>query len=318
MLVALCLAAVAKAEPPLTVDSAVDLPKSAPAGEGSAAPDYPWPMLYPGQITPQSPHWDLELLYIQNRQDEGVVQARAALTAHPDDPELYWMLVRFMFEVGERVPRSDTTFDKIAWYQEMVALCETGLTLAPGHIHLRFARGVANGRLGTTRGVLASLFLAKDMEQDWLDVANSGFIYATPHAEELLPCDAHEALGVFYRLVPDWWIVSVLSGTRGSLEKSIHHLELANRCSGGRVIRERKELAVSQICYGQHNGDDAMIQAGLANLHLMLTLPPHTDTEQVDLKHGRMLLADPSLACAYSRDGQQELDETTLKQPTAP
>ena len=291
---------------------AVGAEPATPTVVASPSADYPWPMRFRGQRTPESPHWDLELLYIQSQHDEGVIQTRAKLAKNPSDPELYWMLVRFLYEVGERIPRDDKQVDKVKFYEDMVDLSNQGLAIDPKHVHLRFARGIATARLGTTRGVLSSLFTAKEIEDDWLYVAGSDYTYATPQGEEVLPCDAHEALGVFYRLVPDWWIVSVLSGTRGSLSKSIHHHELANQCSGGRIIRERKELAVSQICFGQHNHDDAMIQSGVENLKFLLTLPPVSDTDRVDVKHAHMLLKDLSLACEYSRDGQQDIDESAL------
>jgi len=52
-----------------------------------------------------------------------------------------------------------------------------------------------------------------------------------------------------YRLVPDSFIVQMLAGTRGGLDKSRGHLEKANRCAPGR-IGTMKELGVTQICKG--------------------------------------------------------------------
>ena len=37
-------------------------------------------------------------------------------------------------------------------------------------------------------------------------------------------------------------------------------------------------------------------------------------TDHVDIKHAAMLMNDPKLACGYSRDGQQDLDEKKLEQ----
>ena len=42
-------------------------------------------------------------------------------------------------------------------------------------------------------------------------------------------------------------------------------------------------------------------------------IPPGAPTDLTDVKHARMLIADPSLACEYSRDGQQDLDEAQLE-----
>ena len=167
------------------------------------------------------------------------------------------------------------------------------------------------GRLGTTRGVLSSLFMAKDVERDWLAVVDSGFRYSSIGGEEVLPSDAYHALGIFYRLVPDWWIVQVIAGTRGDLERSIemHEKSLQDKP----VVANYKELAASQLCLGTKKGDDALISAGLANLDKGIALPVRSELNKIDRAHCKKLRADPGLACGYSRDGQQELDKKKLE-----
>ena len=174
----------------------------------------------PGLVTESSPHYDLEVLYDQGKMDEGLKQAKAELALHPEDPELYWHTARFMFEVGERFDRTDKTIDKVAWYENMVHVIQRGLQRDPKNPHLLFALGIAKGRLGTTKGVLASLFMAKDVESAWLATASSSYRYSSIRGQEQLPCDAYLCLGIFYRLVPDSFVVDLIGGTRGSLDKS--------------------------------------------------------------------------------------------------
>ena len=133
----------------------------------------------PGLVTESSPHYDLEVLYDQGRMDEGLEKAQAQLAQHPEDVDLYWHAARFMFEVGERFDRTDKSIDKVAWYEEMVRLFETGLRRDPTNAHLLFGLGIAKGRLGTTKGVLASLFMAKDVEAAWLATASSSYRYSS-------------------------------------------------------------------------------------------------------------------------------------------
>jgi hypothetical protein len=271
-----------------------------------------WPVEFPGQCVPTDPHFDLELLYHEHKFEEGLEKTKAALAKAPDK-DLYWLKTRFMYELGERFQRTDTSIDKEAWYQEMVDTTEAGLKLAPGDPHLRFARGVAMGRLGTTRGVLSSLFMAKTVETDWLSVAeHPTFRYSSLGGYELLPCDAYHALGIYYRLVPDWWIVQVLAGTRGDLDKSLSWHQKSIQCKPNE-IQNWKELGVTQLCIAQNLNDDAMKQAGVASLNKCAQLTAHTPRAKVDQQHCRKLVADPSLACEYSRDGQQDLDEKQLE-----
>ena len=267
----------------------------------------------PGQVQTDDPYWDLELLYHQHRYEEGLEAVEQRIAASPNDVELLWHKVRFMFEVAERIDRTDTSMDKEAWYQEMANVSEAGLAIDPDHAHLLFGKGVALGRLGTTRGVLASLSLATPIEDSWTQCKESDYRYRSIAGEEMLPCDCAHALGIFYRLVPDSWIVELIGGTRGSLQKSLETHEWANQCKPD-DISIKKELGVTQLCLGQKEKDEALITAGRANLLQISALSVITPSDELDKQHARQLLLDPNLACGYSRDGQQDLDEAKLKE----
>ena len=256
-------------------------------------------------------HLDLEHMYTAGQFEEGLTKSKAQLAKTPKDIDLYWHVARFLYEVGERYQRDAPGVDKESIYEEMLAVSERGLARDPDHAHLLFARGIAMGRLGTTRGIIASLFMAEDLEADWLRVAESGWVYSSLRGEEMLPCDAYSALGILYRLVPDWWIIEVIAGMRGSLEKSLAFMARADTCSPNR-IETLKEFAVIRICYGQRHNQPAMIAAGVRDLKAIGSLPPEKPTDHIDLKHATMLIEDPSLACAYSRDGQAEADQAQL------
>ena len=259
-------------------------------------------------VTASSPHYDLEAIYHEGRYDEGLELTKARIAAHPEDSELYVHAIRFMFEIGERFERTDAKVDKKAWYNDMIGYAEQGLEVKPGDPHLLYGYALSKARLGTTRGVLSSLFMAKEVEDVWLSVVSSGYRYSSLGGEEMLPCDAHLTLGVFYRLVPDSGIVKFLSGTRGDLLKSLGHLQSADACYPDRM-GVVKELGVTQLCLGDKEKDPAMTARGIATLERATQIVPGAATDYTDIRHAKMLIADPSLACEYSRDGQQELDE---------
>lgn len=289
-----------------------DTPAQVTGADAGSAEPAAWPQRFPGQAQPTDPHYDLELLYAEKRFREGLTLAEERLAATPDDVVLHWMKVRFMYEIGERfTTQSNST--KIAHYKEMIAVAERGLSLDPGNPHLYFARGVAMGRLGTTRGVLSSLFMAKDLEHDWLAVANNkGWQYSSVDGGEVLPCDVYHGLGIFYRLVPDWWIVEVLAGTRGDLQESLRFNTLSTQCKP-REIQNWKELAATQYCLFTKTDDPAYRQAGDQSVTRGLAIPARHEVNRLDHRHLRALRDDPDLGCGYSRDGQQDLDEKKLK-----
>jgi hypothetical protein len=264
----------------------------------------------PGQVTEASPHFDLEILYTQEKFAEGLTLARERLEASPNDKDLIWMVVRFTFSEAEGKPSPDKKETEVI-YGELAEFTTAALEMYPNDPHLLFARGLAKGRLGTSRGVLSSLFMADDIEADWLASAESGYQYSSLGGAEVLPCDVYIGLGIFYRLVPDWWIVKLLSGTRGDLYKSLDYQEKAVNCNEN--IRSLKEVGVSAMCLGVKTRDEAIVDAGRSYIRQMMEMTPNTQIEHIDISHGSALLADPGLACEYSRDGQQDLNRENLK-----
>ncbi|MCB9669906.1 MAG: hypothetical protein H6736_15525 [Alphaproteobacteria bacterium] len=301
---------------PTGVPEASDLPAEAePASVNAPAAnapglDFVYTPTKPGQITVDSPYWDLEVLYYLEKNVEGQRLAEQRY-AETHDPHLTLHIARFAYqrlEGDETTPKSE----REAIYDEAIRILDEGLAADPDDMHLKFAKGVVMARLGTTRGVLASLRMATTIEGAWMETATSDFRYHSIGTHEVLPCDAYLALGVFYRLVPDWWIVKAIAGTRGDLEKSLEMQQKSVACSGD-AIRNLKELAVSQLCLGQRKKDEALVSAGKATINRFLGLTPTMEAEVVDIKHGVMLLKDPTLACEYSRDGQQDLDQAKLE-----
>ncbi|RME25703.1 MAG: hypothetical protein D6798_08305 [Deltaproteobacteria bacterium] len=293
---------------------------AAPGAGGTAAVADPAPAVVQepaaDEPAPAVPHLDLERLYTEGRFDEALASARAQLQAHPEDVDLYWHVARAMYEIGERVQKDRADYDKEAWYAEMLSVCERGLALDPDHPHLLFGKGIALGRLGTTRGIIASIRYADDIEAAWKAAADSDTPYRSLGGEEILPCDAYMALGTFYRLVPDMWIVKVLTGTRGDLGEALRWLERADRCSPGR-IEILKELGVARICYGQRHHSPEHVVQGVALLRRVAEMPPTKPTDVIDVRHAAMVADDPDMACAYSRDGQAEIDARQLEEMTA-
>ncbi len=267
--------------------------------------------LIPGTVTPDSPHWDLEEYYAAGTYEPGLAMVNARLTSAPDDVVLHWMKIRFMYELGELNldrPRDE----KLAWYKEMVDTAEHGLELAPDDPHLHFAYSVALGRYGTTKGILSVMSSISTVEASLLKSIPDGWAYRTVGGAEHLPCHSYMALGVFYRLVPDSWIVSVLTGARGDMRKSVQWLEKAATCQP-EAVQITKELAASRICLGQQTNQQAIVDVGMAELRAIPGFEDIMHTDHIDRKHAQMLLEKPEMACSYSRDGQQEHDMDALE-----
>lgn len=252
----------------------------------------------------------LEAHYANDSHDEGLREARALLEKHPDDVELLALYARFLYEEGERHKR-DGAVDKQALYKEMVGALSRARTLSPADARVGWGLGIAKARLGTTRGVLSSLSMAKEIEALWLEAARSDVRYVSLNGEEKLPCDAFLTLGIFYRLIPDWWIVEVVAGTRGDVDKALYWLKRANQCAP-EAVRTHKELGVGLLCAAERKGDPALATEAKQAFAKGLAITPRFHTERIDHQDMQRLLSMTKGACGYSRDGQQTLDESAV------
>src|SRR5688500_15610788 len=80
---------------------------SADVGPAAPAAAQEWPVLYPGQVTPDnSPNFDLEVLYYEGKYQEGLKATKERLARNPSDKDLYWLKTRFMYEIGETLQRT--------------------------------------------------------------------------------------------------------------------------------------------------------------------------------------------------------------------
>ena len=165
--------------------------------------------------------------------------------------------------------------------------------------------------LGTTQGVLRSLFLADDIEGAWLKAASLKPPYRSADGAANALGDTYYALGMFYRVVPEWlcyFPLKQIIGTCGSLEKSILYQRKAVTLEPT-SIGYNKELAVSLLCHGQEYGEPGEIEEAKKLLKELQSYPELKPSCTIDKEHARMILEDPSLACGYQRDTQQELSE---------
>lgn len=262
----------------------------------------------PGFPSPDTPHYDLEQLFGERELKEGLSRANVRLRATPDDATLMWMKVRFMFEIGE-LRIGEPEFDRLAWYTEMVDTAKRAVRLAPQDPQTRWWRGVAMGRLGSTRGVLASLFMANSIRKDFEATLESteGARYATLDGYMKLPCDANYALSNFYRLVPERAIARALTGTKGGLDQALTYAKQAVSCDPVKV-QSWLEMGAVQLCIGKTRNDLRMREEGLKTLGHARALPARNGIETIDHAHIDQMMANPDLACGYSRDGQQAVE----------
>ncbi|HYX34970.1 MAG TPA: hypothetical protein VE954_17885 [Oligoflexus sp.] len=188
---------------------------------------------------------------------------------------------------------------------------ESCLKIEPNQPLCKLFLGSAIGSIGSIDGILSSLKNAKTVEKLWVDVLNSNVNYHFyPHIT--MQGSVRYGLGMFYRLVPDMWLIHWLFDVRGSLDKSIklHRegiaLDGTNACSD--IM-----LAVSLICKAKGDRKSSQGQEGFA----LLDKAARANTENINLKlcvtDAQKVAQDPSRACGYTTTKQQDVSEEAVK-----
>ncbi len=224
----------------------------------------------------------------------------------PNRAEIYWRLARNIYDRIESLPRAERPPkpERIRQYEKMIQLTDKCIELDPNDGNCWLWKGIGLGRRGTTKGILNSLADIDELEKYWKKAEELKPTYRAEDGSANALGDIYNALGQFYRVVPDWWIIKVLFGTRGDISKSVEYQRKAVALESER-IEYNKELGVSLICYGQKKKDPKAIEEGKKYLKKVLELPVHKPSDRVDKKHSKILLENPDLACTYSRDAQQ-------------
>jgi len=237
-----------------------------------------------------------------------------AIKLDPNRAESYWRKARNLYDQAEAIPRDQKPpkEELVKRYQEIIALGEKCMALDPRDGNCTLWKGIGLGRKGSTQGVLNSLGQIKELEAVMLKTIALKPTYRAEQGKASALSDAYAVLGQFYRVVPDWRILSLIFGARGDLEKSVAMNQKAVELEPKR-IEHNKELGISLICYGQKEDQPEKIEEGKKILRGIASLPVIKPSDKIDLEHAQMLLADPSLACGYQRDAQQEQSEAAFK-----
>ena len=258
-----------------------------------------------------------EHLWMENRYDESDKKLDIVMEMCPDMADAYWRKARNEFDRIESIPR-DKKPDKetlIKRYYALEGLADKCIELDKNNGSCWLWKGVGIGRRGTTQGVLRSLFLADDVEGAWLKALSLKPTYRSADNRDNALADGYYALGMFYRLVPEWlcyfpfnWLI----GACGDKEKSIEYQRKAVTLVPER-IEYLRGLGVSLLCHGQTYDRPEEIEEGKKVLKDLQSLPEKQLYDKIDKAHARMILEDPSLACGYQRDAQHEVSRESYE-----
>jgi tetratricopeptide (TPR) repeat protein len=247
------------------------------------------------------------------RFEESIVNCDSALRYNSTDYLVRAMKCLNYYELGEplnpKIPAERKK--KLEMCAVMARIAQDGIEFWPAKGECYFMRGLANARIATTKGIVSSLFMAKSLENDWLEAVKHHSEYVTPNGENLV-ASCYIALGSYYRLCPTFFLLKIIFGISGDINRSVDCCRRAFDLDPTRV-EIVKEYGISLVTRGLKNNDSAEIENGKKYLRLALALPNRLRTDSIDKVHSKMLLDDIKLCPEYSRDQQQDNSDETIR-----
>lgn len=253
---------------------------------------------------------EAEKLWLENDYESSNKVLDEAIKLDPDRPEALWRKARNNYDILEDIPRDKKPPKNVLVerYSEVEELGKRCWAVAPDDGNCYLWEAIGKGRRGTTQGVLNSLGEIDDLEAAFSKAIELKPQYRAENGQANALADAYNGLGQFYRVVPDWRFLQWVFGAKGDIDKSVELQSKAVEREPGR-IEYIKELGVSLLCRGTKTGNNQDIEAGKNELKKIKGLKATKPTDEIDKQHAEALIADPSLACGYSRDEQQEVSK---------
>lgn len=234
---------------------------------------------------------------------------------NPANPDIYWMAARNFYDMGERIPIEKDKAKKLQMYVSCEQWARKGYEKNPGLADNAFWVGVGLGQQSQVKGIAATLTsdpgLAKKIE-NFLIIATQAKEFHYREKNTNTVAAGHLALGMFYRKIPDSIIVKALTGTKGDIDKSVLNLRKAVSIFPNN-LEMTKELGVSLLCRSQRKKNPADLDEGKKYLQKVTQMPADGQLDKVDQADAKKLIANPSIACGYSRVQQEDVNEDSFK-----
>ena len=252
-------------------------------------------------------------------QDEGItkanIQARLGvilplIKKNPKWTDGRWLLANLYMQLGETVSADDgeskdlarAVLTKVKKHTERCLQLDKNLDIC------KFFLGAAIGKIATIDGILASLGQGKQILALWNDVLDGRQQYIFDDGYSLQSL-VHYALGIFYRVVPDVFILRWVMGFSGDIDKSVEMHRKSVELPGGGGACSYLMLTAALLC--QADGEvTAEAKSFIGEIKMMKT---DGDSEAICVRDAAKLERKPADGCGYTKAQQQERSEEAMK-----
>ncbi|HYX39141.1 MAG TPA: hypothetical protein VE954_39055 [Oligoflexus sp.] len=222
-----------------------------------------------------------------------------------------WMVADSAFQLGgSYTDPKDLAFARSVFVRGQKS-AEKCIEKKPDHPICQLFLGAMIGKIASIDGIFSSLKKAKLVEKLWLDVVASKYNYRFGESASLQG-NARYALGMFYRLVPDFFLMKWLFDVKGDIKKSVQYhkdaiaVDPPNPCS-------KIMLAASLLCSVKGDTKSSEGQEGLKHLRDARQMKTNSMVAKACQNDTGRLEMAPDKACGYETARQQETSEDEFK-----
>ena len=226
-----------------------------------------------------------------------------------------WLYANTLMQYGETLSADDEkgkakTRKYLVQAKDYSKKC---LDQKPNHAICKFFYGAAVGKIGTVDGIMSSLGKGKIVLNSWLDVYNSKTNYVFSDGYSLQGLTRY-ALGIFYRVVPDFFLLRWFFDISGDIDKSVKMHKEAIAFKGGKGPCSQMMYAVAMLCKSEGEKSHPMTGQAFGVLDKIAAADSKgNESAMVCINDAPKLKAKPSDACGYTKAQVQKRDEESLK-----
>ena len=181
---------------------------------------------------------------------------------------------------------------------------ESCLKKAPDHMLCKFFQGSLLAKIASIDGIFASLKHGKTIRDAFYAVTKSDYnLKFRPNVS--LKGAAFYGLGLFYRLVPDIFLIDWIWGIRGNIDHSIELHKTAtefdkyNPCS-------LLMLSVAQLCRYHDEDGHPEYKSAMIGLDRAQKITPIDNPQAVCVRESYKIQVNPSRTCGYTQAKYRE------------
>lgn len=223
----------------------------------------------------------------------------------------YWLVTDLAFQLGASfTDPKDHDFARSVFVKGKKS-AEKCLEKQKNNPLCKLLLGASMGKIASIDGILSSLKNAKLVNRLWIEVTESSYNHAFSESSSLQG-NARYALGMFYRLVPDFFLMDWLFDVRGDINKSIaYHREAIqvdppNPCN-------KIMLAASLLCSVQGKTSTPIGKEAIQHLQDARSLAAKSNMTRACQTDTEKLEKAPDKACGYETSKQQDTSEEAFK-----